>query len=244
MDGEYGFVIDGRPVFPEYHDNIHCPGAADPDLAPITDPRLPVLRSWDFGLTPACLFSQMSPRGQWRVVDELVARSMGVDRFSDQVLQHSSRYFPQTEFEDVGDPAGMQRAQTDERTCFEILHAKGIPIEPAMQTVTIRLESVRRPLRLFDDDGHPAFNIHPRCKITRRGLMGGYQFRRMQVSGDRYEEKPLKNAFSHPCDALGYGGTRFFGPSLRFSGEAADSDLIELNSRLVNDRTRSGVTGY
>lgn len=243
--GEYGFVVDGRPVFGEYHDNVHCPGAVDPARAPRTDPRLVVQRGWDFGLTPACVFSQLNARGQWMVVDELVATSMGIDRFSDQVLAHSGEHFPDSEFADTGDPAGDQAAQTDERTCFDILHSKGIMITGGLQAPAIRHESLRKPLRQMDDDGYPAFNIHPRCFMTRRGLMGGYHFRKLQLGGrDRFSEKPDKNQYSHPVEALEYTGTRLFGPSLQFVQSQVDSDLVELESRLVTDRTRSSITGY
>jgi len=245
VHGDYGFVIDGRPVFPEYHDVIHCPGAADPKRCPVTDPRLPVYRGWDWGLTPACVFSQLSTRGQWRIVDELVATSMGVDRFTDQVLSHSSRYYPDSEFVDVGDPAGEARSETDERTCFDICHAKGIMIEAGLQSPTIRQESVRRPLRQMDDDGLPAFNIHPRCTQTRKGMMGGFHYRKIMIAGtDRYAEKPEKNASSHPCDAMCYTATRLFGPGLQFQGVTVDNDTVERNSRLVTDPTRSFITGY
>jgi hypothetical protein len=44
--GEYGFVTEGKPVFPEYHDNVHCPGATDDKRAPRTDARLSVHRGW------------------------------------------------------------------------------------------------------------------------------------------------------------------------------------------------------
>lgn len=236
IKGEYGFVIDGKPVFPEYEDSFHCKECR-------TIPGLPVYRGWDFGLTPACVFSQLLPSGQWIVVDELVSSSMGVDRFSDQVLSHSSRFFPDTEFIDTGDPAGMQRAQTDERTCFEILHAKGIAIEPGLQTPTIRWESVRRPLRTLVDGARPGFLIHPRCKVLRRALQGGYQLRRLQTSGEKFSDKPDKNQYSHVADALCYTGSHLFGPSLR-NQDLPDSDEIELQSRLLQDQTRSLVTGY
>lgn len=243
--GEYGFVVDGRAVFPEYHDNVHCPGEAEPRRAPVTRAGLPVHRGWDFGLTPACVFSQVSPTGQWIVVDELVSSRMGIDRFSDEVLRHSGEHFPDSEFVDTGDPAGEQASQTDERTCFEILRAKDIAIEGGLQSPQIRFEATRKPLRQMDDDGYPAFNIHPRCKMTRRAFMGGYHFRKLQMPGqDRYAEKPEKNAYSHPIEALGYTATRLFGPSLQFRQNVIDSDLVELESRLVTDRTRSTVTGY
>jgi hypothetical protein len=245
VHGQYGFVIDGRPVFPEYHDNLHCPGAVDAARAPKTDPRLPVHRGWDFGLTPACVFSQLTPRGQWIIVDELVATSMGIDRFSDQVLDHSAQYYPDTEFVDIGDPAGEGRVQTDEKTCFEILHAKAIMIEGGLQSPQIREECVRRPLRQFDLDGRPAFNIHPRCMVTRRGLMGGYHYRKIEMAGrSRFAEKPEKNSYSHPSEAMCYTATRLFGSAMVARDSMADDAEIERQSRLVNDRTRSMVTGY
>jgi hypothetical protein len=243
--GEYGFVTEGRPVFPEYHDNVHCPGGADEKRAPRTDPRLPVHRGWDFGLTPSCIFSQLAATGQWKIVDELCADTMGVDRFSDQVLSHSSQHFPDTEFIDVGDPAGNSRAETDERTCFDILHTKGIMIEPGLQSPQIRQECIRKQLRQFDDDGRPAFNLHPRCGRLRRALQGGYHYRRIQIAGtERWADKPEKNLHSHPADALQYTATRLFGPSMQWRGDQIDNDMIELNSRLVQDRTRSKTTGY
>ena len=37
-----------------------------------------------------------------------------------------------------------------------------------------------------------------------KGFTGGYHYRRLQVSGERYDEKPNKNRFSHIHDALQY----------------------------------------
>lgn len=241
VKGEYGFVMDGKPVFPEYSDTFHCRECQ-------TIPDVPVYRGWDWGLTPACVFMQMQPSGRFVVVDELVATSMGADRFSDRVLEHSARFFPDTEFVDIGDPAGAHKAQTDERTCFEICWAKGILIEPGMQTPAMREESVRKPLRTVlgvSDDGQPMpqFSLHPRCKMVRKGMMGGYHYRRMQVSGEKYADKPEKNAWSHPCEALCYGASRIFGPVLRTPPRDDEADF-ERMSRLVMDRTRSLVTGY
>lgn len=232
VEGEYGFTLDGKPVFPEYDDDLHC-GECQ------TVPGAPVYRSWDFGLTPACVFSQVAPSGQWIVVDEMCATDLGIDRFSDDVLEHSARYFPGTAFVDIGDPAGAQRAQTDERTCFQILHGKGILIEPGLQTLALRLESIRRPLTRLVGKGKPGFRLHPRCTKLRRGFMGGYQFRRMQVSGERYTDAPDKNEFSHPMDALSYAATRLFGPALRGLAPVEDAPPDR-----GEDRTRSLVTGY
>lgn len=238
IDGEYGFVVDGKAVWPEYSDAIHCP--QDPKMLPKPIEGLPIVRGYDFGLTPACAFSQTTPRGQWIVFDEVIARSMGADAFSDEVLDHSARWYPDFEFWDVGDPAGAQRAQTDERTCFEILRRKGIAVEPGLQTLAIRLESVRKPLRTLVE-GRPQFVLHPRCSVLRRALKGGYHFRRIRVSGERYTNEPTKNEYSHIADALGYSATRLFGAGLR---ERPRDDYDNGRSAAANDRTRSEVTGY
>ena len=232
VDGEYGFVIDGKPVYPEYSDAIHCAEFQSLDKAP-------VYRGWDFGLTPACVFTQLAPNGQWLVFDELTADSLGVDRFSDEALEHCGRYYPDREFVDVGDSAGEQRAQTDEKTVFQILHAKGIEIWPGQQTLTIRLESVRKPLgRLIG--GKPGLLLHPRCKMLRKGFQGGYQFRRMQTASERYADVPDKNAYSHPHDALQYVATVLFGSGLTRRHDSYDDEPDEF----VVERGRSSVTGY
>jgi hypothetical protein len=232
IEGQYGFVSDGRPIFPEYDDGIHC-GECQ------TVAGIPISRGWDFGLTPSCVFVQLTGSGQMIIVDELVAEQMGADAFSDEVLSYSSRYYPATDFIDIGDPAGNQRAQTDESTCFHILHTKGIWIEPGLQTLALRFESVRKPLtRLVG--GKPAFRLHPRCKMLRKGFQGGYHYRRLHTSNERYSERPEKNAYSHAMDALQYACTRLFGPSLLFAREQDDQD--EPAQETFQGRSR--VTGY
>lgn len=208
INGEYGFVIDGKAVFPEYHDPVHCrPVEINEDVA--------VYRGWDFGLTPACVLLQMNSKGQIIIFDEIVAESMGIDKFSEEVLEHCSINYPHVqEWIDIGDPAGDQRSQTDEKTCFQILHQKGILIEGGLQTLAIRLESVRKPLRTMALKGEPGLLLDPRCRMVRKGFQGGYQYRRMQTSAERYTAKPDKNQYSHPMDALQYPLTAIFGGGL------------------------------
>lgn len=207
IEGLYGFVVEGRPVYPEYSDVIHCQ-----PREPVSD--RPVRRGWDFGLTPACTFSQLQTNGQWIVFDELCATRAGIDRFSDEVLRHCALQYEGLEFDtDSGDPAGEDPAQTDEKTCFQILQGKGIDIESGERTL-LRIESVRKPLSTMVD-GAPQFLLDPRCKMLRRGFLGGYNYRRMQVSGERYHDKPDKNQYSHPHDALQYDASRLFAETVR-----------------------------
>jgi hypothetical protein len=204
--GEYGFVRDGKAIYPEYNDNIHCK-----EVNPIKDK--PIRRGWDFGLTPACTFSQLLPSGQWIIFDELTAIELGVDRFSNVVLAYCQEKYIGHTFLDFGDPAGDQRGQTDERTCFEILKTKGVDINPGEVSDTLRIEAVRKPLNTMIN-GQPALLLHPRCKMLRKGFIGGYQYRRLMTSQEKYTDKPDKNEYSHPHDALQYDASMLFGKSL------------------------------
>lgn len=201
---KFGFVVDGRPVIPEYIDSIHCPGEI---LQPI--PGHPIYVGIDFGLTPSSIFAQRAPNGQWRWIDEIVSESIGIKRFAEIELkpkiQGEYRGF---DFIIDGDPAGKQRAQTDEQTCFDLLRAAGIPAEPApTNDFTIRRDVIADALgRLID--GKPGLIISPKCKIARKGLMGGYCYKQKQVAisgGEvQYKDFPEKNRYSHPVEAGGY----------------------------------------
>ena len=206
VKGEYGFVIDGKPVYPEYNDNLHC-GTFELSL------KLPIYRGWDFGLTPACTFSQITANGRWLVRSELTAEHMGAERFAEDVLRFSNEKFSGFEFIDYGDPAGQQKSQTDEKTCFQILQAKGIEISAGEQTEALRIESVKKQLSTLVD-GKPGLQIHPDCKTLRKGFQGGYQFRRLQTSKEKYTDKPDKNQYSHVHDSLQYVGTRLFAKNI------------------------------
>jgi len=198
---EYGFVQEGRPVYSEYSDRVHC--AAEP-FGPVEG--LTIYIGLDFGLTPAAVFGQRTPRGQWRIIDEMVSEDMGVVRFAEHLAQFVEERYSGFEFETWGDPAGNARSQVDERTCMEIVREYADLNADAAPTndFTMRRESVAGALnRLVDGD--PGFLISPACKVLRKGFAGGYAYKRVQVSGqERFHDRPDKNRFSHPHDALQY----------------------------------------
>ena len=213
VHARYGYLKDGLPVYPEYDDAKHC---VDIEYMP----GLTVYRGWDFGLTPACVFSQVLPDGRWNTFDEMTASRLGIDEFSDEVILRSNTQYPGARFFDIGDPAGKQesavvRRDTDAKTCFDILHHKQILIEGGPQDLVTRLEGVRKPLRTLTG-GRPQLVVHSRCKMLRKGYQGRYRYKRVQVAGAeiRYRDEPEKNEFSHPHDANQYVGGHLFGPGL------------------------------
>lgn len=234
IDGDYGFVSDDKVVYSEYRDETH--------LRPVNPVSgLTIERNWDFGLTPCCTFTQSLPTGQWIVFDELMATDMGIERFSDQVLEHCGRSFRgPVVFDDIGDPAGEARVQTDEKTCFNILHAKGIMIEGGEISETLRLEAMRKPLRMLAGNGEPMFAINPRCRQTRKALLGGYHYRKMPNTANSYTKDPYKNhPFSDLANTLEYRASQKYGSGLT---SPFPQDDYPVAPRPMGGRSK--VTGY
>lgn len=200
---EYGSLMSGKPVYPEYSESIHV------SKEPLkVYGGLPLILGFDFGLTPACTIAQQTPRGQLRILRELTSENMGIERFARDVVMPliRSEEFCQCPVIATGDPAGSQRAQTNEITCFQILAMQGIPAEPApTQDFPMRREAVAWFLTKLTD-GEPGLIIDPRCKGLRAGFNGEYHYRKMKVaeSSDRFAETPEKNEYSHIHDSLQY----------------------------------------
>jgi hypothetical protein len=201
--GQYGFVMDGKPVHPEYNDNIHF---SNKELK--ANPELEIGFGWDFGLTPACAIVQLTPRGQLMVLDELWSEDMGISSFSkDVVINHLNQHYPfwKKKYYSAHDPAGNQRVQTDEKTCQLILAENNIKSIGAHTNAEL---ARREALKYFLNkmvDGQPAFIISNKCKMIRKGLMGGFQYARVKSGNDdRFHDKPKKNIYSHIIEGLEY----------------------------------------
>ena len=202
LANEYGTVMDGRPIYKDqWRDNIHCS-----DKVRLI-PDLPIAIGLDFGLTPACVIGQQTPIGKINILDELVSEGMGINQFITNVVKpHLAIHYKGYEIDWIGDPAGNKRMDTDEQTVFKEMYDEfGIECEAANSNDPgIRWEAVRWYLEQMRD-GKPAFQVHTKCKVLRKGFNGGYQLRRMQVVGQtRFSDKADKNKFSHPHDALQY----------------------------------------
>jgi hypothetical protein len=106
--GAYGFVTDGKSVYPEFIDSLHVR-----EFKII--PGLPIYGGMDFGLTPAGLFAQRAVNGQIRIHSELVTEDMGIVRFAELWHTTAQERYPGMTFAKItGDPAGNAR-NDDER---------------------------------------------------------------------------------------------------------------------------------
>tara|TARA_R110000851_G_scaffold5992_3_gene24369 strand:- start:1165 stop:2682 length:1518 start_codon:yes stop_codon:yes gene_type:complete len=193
-----GSIQDGKPVYNMFNSDVHIAR----EEIPVAD-GVPLFIGLDFGLTPAAIFGQ-KVRGRWLLLQEIVAFDMGIVRFAELLRQEIAVRYANCDVNIFGDPAGDFRAQTDESTPFQILRGAGLKARPTHSNdVALRLESVSAPLQRMVD-GHSGVLIDYRCKELIKGFEGGYHYRRMQVSGERYEDKPSKDRYSHIHDALQY----------------------------------------
>jgi hypothetical protein len=98
----------------------------------------------------------------------------------------------------VTDPAGIQRAQTDERSAVDIIRAEGFKVISAKtNNVSARINAVDDYL-MRQVDGDPAFLLDPRCTQLKAAMMGGYRYK-LKGNGDID-----KNKHSHVAEALQY----------------------------------------
>lgn len=199
IDAEYGYVRDGKPVYPEFVDSLHVRAF---ELAP----RAPIRVGLDFGLTPAAVIAARDAAGRWRIRSEVVTEDMGATRFADVLGRHLRERYADHPIDAItGDPAGDQRAATDESTVYDVLRAHGIAARPAPTNDWIQRRDGFASLLTKLVDGEPAMLVHPDCRVLRKALAGGYCLRRLQVVGrDAFRDVPDKNEFSHVAEAGQY----------------------------------------
>ena len=201
-DAQYGFVMDGKAVWPEYKEPMHLfEGEYE------VDPKRPIYVGMDFGRTPVAVMGQKDSFGRWVIFDELQEWDMGATEFGELLYQKLMSEYNGHKIiiKAWGDPAGDDRSQVDDRTPMMMIVKAGIPMQPApTNDPFVRIEAVRAPLMKMYD-GAPAFQLTDKCRMLRKAMGGGYQYKRIQVAGNaRYSEKPDKNEYSHVSDALQY----------------------------------------
>lgn len=199
----------GKPIYGDYSAAIH--GSNEP-LEP--EPGLPLLRGWDFGLTPACVVGQLQG-SQLVIFKEFVSESMGIKRFCSEIVLPQCKVLfpywanPDRDYLDFIDPAGLARAQTDETTCAQHMALAGIKkIFPGALDWEARRSSVEGFLTRYVRRGSeilPCFRIdNAGCPDLVSGFTGGYQYPEKVLEKEPDEIRPLKNKYSHPHDGLQY----------------------------------------
>ena len=220
----YGTSLSGKPVYPEWDDNVH--NAREEQ---VFRRGIPLFLGVDFGRTPAVILFQISRLGQVICLEEITSEDMAITQFTEELLVPLliNKYdHPRAKVICYSDPAGNDPNQIDDRTCIDVLNDHGIETEPADvkgNSFVPRREAVAKLLR-ERRDGKPALIVGSGCPVLRKGFNGGYHYRTVRVNTgfERVTNEPEKNEFSHIHDALQYGifGALNGGKSLGISGTA------------------------
>jgi hypothetical protein len=195
LAGEPGMSQDGKPVFATYSERKHV---APQILVPIRG--ISIIVGIDFGLYPAAIFGQLTHKG-FRLLDELPMTDASLDEFmAEGVMPLLQTKYAGYNIIGTGDPAGGGRNDIDKRNRFEAMASYGLRAFPAQTNSFItRKETVEWFLKR--DEG---LLISPHCTIIREAFAGGYIYKEVRGKGGKYMERPDKNDYSHPMDALQY----------------------------------------
>jgi hypothetical protein len=196
IDGEYGLSSAGMPVYKYFRPDYHV---AKNRLTYLRLSNRPIIVGMDLGLTPAAIIGQHDPLGRALILGECVSFDMGAQRFIRSMLKpFLTTNFPGMNVIIVVDPAGTQRAQTDERSVVDIIKAEGFRVIPAKtNSISARLSAVDDFL-MRQVDGSAAFLMDPRCTQLKAAMMGGYRYK---PKGDGEIDK---GKASHVAEALQY----------------------------------------
>lgn len=216
-------VFPGMPVYQEILEDVHI----------VED--LPLLRSLglitmhDFGRTPAAIIAQVTQEGQMRFLREIQLWGASSERMAEvleRVLRDDFRGLPWVR--GWGDPAGQNPTETDDRTSFQILAAKGFPLSPGAETFAARKEAMKqRAARMVGRE--PALLISSSgCPLLCEALLGGYRY--PKSADGQIGESPLKNDYSHLANAAEYGVSGEFSI---YTGERATEDARVKSARLI-----------
>lgn len=196
IDGEYGLSSAGKPVYKYFRPDYHM---AKESLRPVINGMRPIVIGVDLGLTPAAVIGQQDARGRALILGEAVSFDMGIQRFVRTILKPLLyEKFSGAPVVVVTDPAGVQRAQTDERSAVDIIKAEGFKVFPAKtNNISARINAVDDFL-MRQVDGDSAFLMDPECTSLKAAMMGGYRYKK-NIDG-----AIEKNSHSHVAEALQY----------------------------------------
>jgi hypothetical protein len=199
---EISFAVSaGKRVHSGFKEAIHVD-----DLS--YKPGLVVFRGWDFGYHhPAVLFSQVDATDRWLWLHELLGNDIGLRQFARKVVSVGNRLFPDAEYIDYCDPAGVAVHDKDEGTSVDILRDMGIHPRFKKSPFSEGRELIDEKLETLGKDGKPQLLLNKEgCPHCFEGFLGGYCF---NEKGDT--ERPDKNSiYIHLFDAARYTAVNLF----------------------------------
>jgi hypothetical protein len=206
-------VYDGKPVFEDFSEPIHCPSAIlRGSWEPVKGSRY--ICGIDAGSTlwPAAVLIEIGPAPDYQIAAVLEVVSEGsepMNVFAPRLMAILSERYPSfwADIQFVGDPSINQRSGTMGDSATSIARRYGLQIKPSTNVKHVRLSAVTWALTDAIEENTPRFYLCGKdCPTLLQGFRGAYRYREWQNADgrDRDLKEPLKDKYSHPQDALQY----------------------------------------
>lgn len=206
VEGKYGYQQEGREVTPEWSDDIHLTLG----LSPIKGRELVLL--WDGGGHPVCIITQITPLGNWHILEAVFGENIGMyELISDVVRPILHRDYKNYSLLHIGDPTLSSPEQSSaKQSAVKVLKRElGGLWRPGPVRLRERIDPLRAVLARTSQ-GRGVIQVdRMKAAPVWHALRGGWHFhiaRTGVVSGE-----PSKN---HPHsdigDAMAYGAALLF----------------------------------
>lgn len=230
--GEYGTIVDGKSVYPNYNDDLHSTNNME------IVQKAPIYIGVDYGITaPACVLAQFYG-SQLRIFKEFVGEYESIKSlFEGCVIPYLNLNCIGCPVEIVGDPADTSSGRA------QLIELGFMPIPSSTNRIETRISLVTNLLNVLIG-GHPRLLISRKgCPLLREGFLGEYHYRRLKVIGeDKFVDEPNKtHPYSDVHDALQYIVIRICNEAkINFDRESSH----HYYSSKANEETKSKITGY
>ncbi len=224
IEGQYGFIQDGEPVYPRFDFMKHV---GDPPLRLMT-----LYRTWDFGFhNPAVSMSQIfrCTKGNIHIVflHEITPQNVEAEALANQVLAETTLMFPthpKSLIIDGGDAAG---AQVNDKGPGPIIRLAKPPWSLRFRyrkfpDIDPGLDLTRKLLRIRCQCGYYLFMTHRRNRVMIESMAGGYHYPKERV-GKEKGRKPVKDGFyDNIADTVRYTHELFYRPIMNGMADVND----------------------
>lgn len=245
VDGQFGFVAEGDPVYPAFQPAKHVR-----DQAPLAG--MTTVRAWDFGFRhPAVTWHQFprcaAGRAHWMILAEYLGHDLEAEDLATLVVEQTKALLPPSPegatsgaLVDCADDAGRQRTDKGPGPLvrlgrapwhlrFRSRHVKNV--DPGLAVLRLALAEADCAC------GRPTVTVHRGCRHTIDALAGGYHYRDLKP-GQQHTEgalKPRKDGFyDNIADSVRYAGENYYRGLRRDAGLLGPPEPPRAHLRVVD----------
>lgn len=213
VEGDYGYIPEGPPVYPmfQHHRHVGVPALREHST---------LARVWDFGFRhPTVTFHDFwtcrKSKIHWSVLDAMDGKMVETVEWAKGVLDYTTKAWPKLDpvmVEDAGDASGVQHTITGMPGPIALLNGPPFFLEVQHRKTDVLegIDLIRTFLKLpACECGASRFLIHRKVRYVIEGFQGGYHMRR-EVPGKAAKEEPHKDGFYDDyMDSVRYAAEHF-----------------------------------